>query len=106
MSIKNKPLRLPVIKTSFLAKIVKNFMFLRAQTTARVRNKQTSVFTSKYPKYCASGGTIKQVTTASRAAIQKTKFFFRKEGILILKLLTSQGKENDTFKVRKCHFEL
>ena len=72
----NKVLRLPVIKTIRLARIVKNLMFLNAHTTAKVRNKQTSVFQSKYDKYSLSGGTKKQVARAARTATQKTVFFF------------------------------
>ena len=74
--VMNKVLKFPVIKTIRLARIVKNLMFLKAQTTARVRNKQTSVFQSKYDKYSLSGGTKKQVARATKTATQKTVFFF------------------------------
>ena len=76
ISNKNNERRLPVKLTSFLASIVKNLIFLRAHTTANVKNKQERVFQSKYPKYSASGGTKKQVTIAANAAIQNTAFFF------------------------------
>ena len=74
--VMNKVLKFPVIKTIRLARIVKNLIFLKAQTTARVRNKQTSVFQSKYDKYSLSGGTKKQVARATKTATQKTVFFF------------------------------
>ena len=47
ISIKNNPRRLPVNKTSFRSIIVKNLMFLNAQITAKVRNKQANVVQSK-----------------------------------------------------------
>ena len=50
-------------------------MFLNAQTTAKTQNKQVSVLKSKYPKYCAWGGTKNAVITAAKTAIQSTKFF-------------------------------
>ena len=53
-------------------------MFLNAPTTASTQNRQVSVFQSKYSKYCASGGTIKDVTSAARMAIHSTEFFLMK----------------------------
>ena len=76
ISIKNKPLTVPESKTIFRATMVKNLMFLSAQTTARVKNKQDKVLKSKYEKYSLSGGTKKQVISAATAAIHKTVFFF------------------------------
>ena len=76
ISIKKSVRKLPVIKTKRLAKMVKNLMFLKAQITASVKNKQASVFQSKYVRYCKSGGTIIEVAIAANAAIQKTVCFF------------------------------
>lgn len=44
---KNKERRLPASVTSFLARIVKNLIFLRAQTTAKVKKRQERVLKSK-----------------------------------------------------------
>ena len=68
--------RLPAKFTSLRASIVKNIIFLSAHTTAKVKNRQDSVFQSKYSKYALSGGTKKQVIIAAKAAMQKTAFFF------------------------------
>ena len=76
ISNKNNERKLPARVTSFLARMVKNFMFLNAQTTASVKNRQERVFQSKYPKYSLSGGTKKQVAKAAIAAIKTTTFFF------------------------------
>ena len=51
-------------------------MFLKAHTTANVKNRQERVLKSKYSKYAWSGGTRKQVTVAARKATQKMVFFF------------------------------
>ena len=73
----NSERRLPARSTSFRERMVKNLMFLKAQITAKVRNKQESVFQSKYSRYALSGGTKKHETTAASAAMQKTTFFFK-----------------------------
>ena len=75
ISIINRLLRLPVIRTSFLARIVKNFIFLRAQTTAKVKNRQARVLQSKYDRYSLSKGTKMQVIKAANTAIENTVFF-------------------------------
>ena len=75
ISSKNSERRFPASNTSFLARIVKNLMFLKAQTTAKVRKRQDSVLKSKYSIYALSGGTKKQVTNAATAAMQNTRFF-------------------------------
>ena len=74
----NKVRKLPAKNTSRLDKIVKNLIFLNAQTTAKVKNKQDNVLKSKYSKYSLSGKTKKLVTIANNAAIQKTIFFLIK----------------------------
>ena len=76
ISIKNKALKLPEKITSRLAIMVKNLMFLKAQITASVKNKQARVLKSKYDRYSLSMGTKKQVIIAAKAAMQKTVFFF------------------------------
>ena len=76
ISIKYKLLRLPENNTSLRATIVKNLMFLNAQITASVKNKQAKVFQSKYVRYSLSGGTKKLVAIAAIAATQNTVFFF------------------------------
>ena len=47
ISSKNSKRKFPAITTNFRARIVKNLMFLKAQTTAKVKNKQERVFQSK-----------------------------------------------------------
>lgn len=47
MSSKNSPRKLPETNTNRLARIVKNLILRRAHTTAKVKNRQTSVFQSK-----------------------------------------------------------
>ena len=47
ISIINSERKFPAKVTSFLAKIVKNFMFLKAQTTAKVIKRQEGVLKSK-----------------------------------------------------------
>ena len=47
ISNKNSERKFPDKLTSFLAKMVKNLIFLKAQTTANVKNKQESVLKSK-----------------------------------------------------------
>ena len=47
ISNKNSERKFPDKLTSFLAKMVKNLIFLNAQTTANVKNKQESVLKSK-----------------------------------------------------------
>ena len=47
ISSKNKERRFPVVITSFRARMVKNLIFLNAQITANVRNRQERVFQSK-----------------------------------------------------------
>jgi hypothetical protein len=61
--------------TIFSAIILKNLMFLSAQTQASVQNRQVSVFKSKYSRYCLSGGTMTAVAIASKNAIHITAFF-------------------------------
>ena len=76
MSSRKRERKFPDNFTSFLARIVKKSIFLNAQTTANVKNRQERVLKSKYPTYSLSGGTKKQVIKAATAAMQKTTFFF------------------------------
>lgn len=70
--------KVPDFFTIARASIVKNFIFFKAQTTAKVQNKQVKVLKSKYPIYSLSGGTAKQVMTAKSAAVHKTALCFIK----------------------------
>ena len=65
-------LSVPDFLTIVRATIVKKWIFFKAQTTASVQNRQVSVLKSKYPRYSESGGMIKQVISASIAAIHRT----------------------------------
>lgn len=47
INIKKRDRIFPERRTSFLARMVKNLIFRRAQTTARVKNKQDKVLRSK-----------------------------------------------------------
>ena len=47
MSKRNSDRRFPAKLTSFRARIVKNLMFLKAQTTAKVKNRHERVLKSK-----------------------------------------------------------
>ena len=76
ISNKKSERKFPASPTSLRARMVKNLIFLSAQTTAKVKNRQERVLKSKYPKYCLSGGTKKQVIKAAIADMQKTAFFF------------------------------
>ena len=76
ISIKKSERKFPERVTSLRARMVKNLIFLSAQTTANVKNRQERVFRSKYPKYCLSGGTKNAVIKAANAAMQNTIFFF------------------------------
>ena len=49
-------------------------MFFSAHTTASTQNRHVSVFTSKYPRYARSTGTIALVISAARSAITITAF--------------------------------
>ena len=66
--------RLPAKSTNLRAQMVKNFIFLRAHTTAKVRKRQESVFQSKYVKYSLSGCTKNAVTNAAKNAMKKRYF--------------------------------
>ena len=76
ISSRKRERRFPVIFTSLRARMVKNLIFRKAQTTAKVKNKHERVFQSKYSQYALSGGTKKQVIKAAKAAMQKTAFLF------------------------------
>ena len=69
----------PAARTMRWAILVKKWIFFNAHTTANVQNRHVNVFQSKYSAYFASGGTAKQDSAASTAAMQNTVFFRKKE---------------------------